>query len=156
LFEPNGEVVGVTADAVDADFFALEVFPPFDLRLGQEAMGQDILDAADKDKIRGALNVGADDSLTASQSDLGISPPASPQSPWGRRQCARDQIQVVLLEQSGLFSNPGHGLGHGLRRMDGREFIRRRDRGRTKADRQSDGEKQLGSDMNFPEADQNS
>ena len=66
--------MGVTADAVDADFFALEVLYLFDLRLGQQAMGQDILDAADKDKIRGPLNVGTDDSLTASQGDLCIAP----------------------------------------------------------------------------------
>jgi len=136
----NGEVVGVTADAVDADFFALEVFHPFDLRLGQEAMGQDILDAADKDKIRGALNVGADDSLTASQSNLGIAPQHRRSHRGGGRDVHEIKIQVVLLEQSGLFGNPGHGLGHGLRGMDGGQFIRRRNRGRTKADRQSDGE----------------
>src|SRR5262245_3988617 len=68
----DGEVMRVAADTVDADFFALEVLYLFDLWLGQQAMGQEILDAADKDEIRGPLHVGTDDSLAASQGDLCI------------------------------------------------------------------------------------
>ena len=103
----NGEVVGVTADAVDADFFALEVFHPFDLRLGQEAMGQDILDAADKDKIRGALNVGADDSLTASQGDLGIAPQHRRSHRGEEAMCTRSKSKLYFLNSPASLAIQG-------------------------------------------------
>ena len=62
----------VAADARHADPFAAKLLQPGDFRLGENALGHDVLDTADKDQVRGAAGVGIDDADSAEQTNLDI------------------------------------------------------------------------------------
>jgi hypothetical protein len=47
----HGEIVWIAADAGYADPFALEVFGPLDIGFGEYAVGQDVFDSTDENRI---------------------------------------------------------------------------------------------------------
>ena len=64
--------MGVAADACDADAFAAQLIEPGDLRLGENALSHDVLDAADKSQVGRATDESIDDTDAAQKPDFDI------------------------------------------------------------------------------------
>ena len=52
------EIMRVAAEAPDADLFSLEILGPFDLRLTENTVGQNVFYTANKNQIGETLDVG--------------------------------------------------------------------------------------------------
>jgi hypothetical protein len=64
--------MAVTADAPHTDSLSLEVLRPFDVRLTHNAVGENVLDRADKNKIGIAGKVGPHGTFAADNTDIPI------------------------------------------------------------------------------------
>ena len=69
----------VAADAGHADPFSFQIFRPLQLRSGNDAVGQDILDAANEDEVRRSLHEGAHKADAPGQSNFGIAAVTMPE-----------------------------------------------------------------------------
>ncbi len=116
----------VAADAGDADSFAFELLQLGDVRLGQDALGHDVLDAADEHHVRGAVDVGVDDADPAQQTDLDVAAEKRRGRRRRRRYIHKLQIDVVFFKKPEIFGNPRHRVRHRMRGIKRHELVRRR------------------------------
>ena len=66
------EIVRVAADARDADTLAFELLGPFDIGLGENAVGQQALDATDQDRVFVSLHDRPGNARRADHGDLAV------------------------------------------------------------------------------------
>ena len=92
--------------------FPLELFGSLDVGLGDDAVGQQALDAADYDRVFVALHEGSSNARRTDHSHLAV----ARQNSRHRRRTWSDEnqrnLQIIFLEKTRLFGDPRVGLGH--------------------------------------------
>src|SRR3990167_7401065 len=118
--------MAVAPDPGHPDLLALEILRFFELRRGEDAVGQDVFHAADEDEVRVPMDKGSHDANAAGEGGLRVAPEHRRRYHPGGGDVNYLEFQVVLPIKSRFLGDRGQGLGHDQARVDEVELFRRR------------------------------
>src|SRR5689334_570878 len=137
----------VAADAPDPDAFSFEILRTFNVWLTHNAVGENVFNRADKNKIGIASKIGPHGTFAADNTDIPVATAHRRRDDARRRDVDELKVEIVLCIQPRLLGKPGQCHSDARRRLQADELLGRKSRcdsaGNRQAQKQTSMDKKL-------------
>src|SRR5262245_4579633 len=101
----DGEIMRVAADARNTDAFSFQLLRCLNVRLGDNAVGQQAFDAADNDRVFVTLHNGSSDARRTDHRYLAVAGKNRRHGWRPRSDKNQRNLQIILLEKTGFLGD---------------------------------------------------